>query len=65
MLKIYEPSIFEPLEMFFKPCLERGIFHWNAKGNVVAVHKKWQAISSKLPADLISSVCRKTVEGLL
>ena len=57
MLKIYEPSIFEPLEIFFKPCLERGIFHWNAKGNVVAVHKNdKQSLANYRPISFLQYV---------
>ena len=41
MLKICESSIYKPLEIIFKSCLESGIFprEWK-KANVVPVHKK-------------------------
>ena len=41
MLKIYGSSIYKPLEMIFKQCIETGVFpsEWK-KANIVPIHKK-------------------------
>ena len=41
MLKIYGSSIYKPLEMIFKLCIETGVFpsQWK-RGNIIPIHKK-------------------------
>ena len=41
MLKICGSSIYKPLEMIFKQCIETGVFpsEWK-KANIVLIHKK-------------------------
>ena len=67
MLKICVSSIYKPLEMIFKQCIETGVFSskWK-KGNVVPIHKKGdkQTLENYRPVSLLP-ICGKILERLL
>ena len=67
MIKICDDSIFKPLELIFKSCLENGRFpiKWK-KANVVPVHKRnnKQLIENYRPISLLP-VCGKILERLI
>ena len=67
MLKICGSSIYKPLEMIFKQCIETGFFpaEWK-KANIVPIHKKGdkQTPENYRPVSLLL-ICRKILERLL
>ena len=67
MLKLCGDSIWKPLEIIFKNCLQEGIFpnEWK-KANVVPIHKKnyKQILSNYRPVSLLP-VCSKISERLI
>ena len=67
MLKICGSSIYKPLEMMFKRCIDTGVFpsKWK-KGNIVPIHKKGdkQTLENYRPVSLVST-CGKILERLL
>ena len=56
MIKLCDDSVYKPLEMIFKSCLNQGIFptKWK-KVNVVPLHKKWdhQCVKNYKPVSLL------------
>ena len=67
MLKICGPSIYKPLEMIFKQCIEAGFFpsEWK-KVNIVPIHKKGdkQTLENYRPVSLLP-ICGKILERLM
>ena len=67
MLKICGSSIYKPLEMIFKQCIETGVFssEWK-KANIVPIHKKGgkQALENYLPVSSLP-VCGKILVRLM
>ena len=67
MLKICGSSIYKPLEMIFKQCIETGFFpsEWK-KANIVPIHKKGdkQTIENYRPVSLLP-ICGKILERLM
>ena len=67
MLKICGSSIYKPLEMTFKQCIETGVFpsEWN-KGNIVSIRKKGdkQTLKGYRRVSLLP-ICGKVLERLL
>ena len=66
MIKICDDSIFKPLDLILKSCLENGKFpiEWK-KANVVPLYKKKQtAIENCRPISLLP-VCGKILERLI
>ena len=65
MLKICGSSIYKPLEMIFKQCIETGVFpsEWK-KANIVPIHKKGdkKTLESYRPV-LLLPICGKIFEG--
>ena len=55
MLKICGSSIYKPLEMIFKQCIETGVFpsEWK-KANIVPIHKKRDKHTRKLPSCVVT-----------
>ena len=67
MLKICGDSIYKPLGIIFRACLEHGVFHQNwEKTNVVPIHNKndKQPIKNYSPVSLLP-ICGKIFERLL
>ena len=66
MIKICGDSIFKPLDLILKSCLENGKFPIERKkANVVPVHEKKQtAIENYRPISLLP-VCGKILERLI
>ena len=64
MLKICGSSIYKPLEMIFKQCIETGVFpsEWK-KANIVPIHKKGdkQTLENYRPVSLFP-ICGKTLK---
>ena len=64
MLKIYDSSIYKPLEMIFKQCMETGVFpsEWK-KANIVPIHKKGdkQPLENYSPV-LLLPICEKSLK---
>ena len=67
MLKICGSSIYKPLEMIFKQCIETGFFpsEWK-KTNIVPIHKKGnkQILENYRPVSLLP-ICGKILERLM
>ena len=67
MLKICGSSIYKPLEMIFKQCIETGVFpsEWK-KANIVPIHKKGdkQTLENYRPVSLLP-ICGKILERLM
>ena len=67
MLKICGSSIYKPLEMIFKQCIETGFFpsEWK-KANIVPIHKKGdkQTLENYRPVSLLP-ICGKILERLM
>ena len=67
MLKICGSSIYKPLEMIFKQCIETGLFpsEWK-KGNIVPIHKKGdkKTLEKYRPLSLLP-ICVKILERLM
>ena len=67
MLKIYRFSIYKPLEMIFKQCIDTGVFpsEWK-KGNIVPIRKKRdkKTLENYSPVSLLP-ICGKILERLL
>ena len=67
MLKICRFSIYKPLEMIFKQCIDTGVFpsEWK-KGNIVPIRKKRdkQTLENYSPVSLLP-ICGKILERLL
>ena len=67
MLKICGSSIYKPLEMIFKQCIETGVFpsEWK-KANIVPIHKKGdkQTLENYSPVSLLP-ICGKILERLI
>ena len=67
MLKICGSSIYKPLEMIFKQCIETGLFpsEWK-KGNTVPIHKKGdkKTLEKYRPLSLLP-ICVKILERLI
>ena len=67
MLKICGSSIYKPLEMILKQCIETGAFpsEWK-KGNIVPIRKNGdrQILKNYCPVSLLP-ICGKIFEGLL
>ena len=67
MLKVCGSSIYKPLEMIFKQCIETGVFssEWK-KANIVPIHKKGgkQALENYLPVSSLP-VCGKILVRLM
>ena len=67
MIKLCGNSIYKPLLIIFKDCLNEGKFpHECIKGNVVAIHKKGnkQSLENYWPISLLP-ICRKNFERLI
>ena len=64
MLKICGSSIYKPLEMIFKQCIETGFFpsEWK-KANIVPIHKKGdkQTLGNYRPVSLLP-ICGKSLK---
>ena len=67
MLKICGSSIYKPLEMILKQCIETGFFpsEWK-KANIVPIHKKRdkQTLENYRPVSWLP-ICGKILEGLM
>ena len=67
MLKICGSSIYKPLEMIFKQCIETGVFpsEWK-KASIVPIHKKGdkQTLENYGPVSLLP-ICGKILERLM
>ena len=67
MLKICVSSIYKPLEMIYKHCIETGVFpsEWK-KANIVPIHKKGdkQTLENYCPVSLLP-ICGKILERLM
>ena len=67
MLKICGSSIYKPLEMIFKQCIETGFFpsEWK-KANIVPIHEKGykQTLENYRPVSLLP-ICGKILERLM
>ena len=67
MLKICGSSIYKPLEVIFKQCIETGFFpsEWK-KANIVPIHKKGdkQTLENYRPVSLLP-ICGKILERLM
>ena len=67
MLKISDSSIYKPLEMIFKQCIETGFFssEWK-KANIVPIHKRGdkQTLENDRPVSLLP-ICGKILERLM
>ena len=67
ILKICGSSMYKPLEMIFKQCIETGFFpsEWK-KANMVPIHKKGdkQTLENYLPVSLLP-ICGKILERLM
>ena len=67
MLKICGSSIYKPLEMIFKQCIETGVFssEWK-KANIVPIHKKGdkKTLENYRPV-LLLPICGKILERLM
>ena len=67
MLKICGSSVYKPLEMIFKQCIETGFFpsEWK-KANIVPIHKKGdkQTLENYRPVSLLP-ICGKILERLM
>ena len=64
MLKICGSSIYKPLEMIFKQCIETGLFpsEWK-KANIVSIHKKGdKKILESYRLVLLLPICGKIFE---
>ena len=67
MLKICGSSIYKPLEMIFKQCIETGVFpsEWK-NANIVPIHKKGdkQTLENYRPVSLLP-ICEKILKRLM
>ena len=67
MLKVCGSSIYKPLEMIFKQCIETGVFpsEWK-KANIVPIHKKGdkQTLENYRPVSLLP-ICGKILGRLM
>ena len=66
MLKICGSSIYKPLEMIFKQCIETSVFpsEWK-KANIVPIHKRdKQTLENYRPVSLLP-ICEKILERLM
>ena len=67
MLKLCALSIYKPVEIIFKQCIETGVFpsEWK-KANIVLIHKKGdkQTLENYCPVSLLP-ICRKILERLI
>ena len=67
MVEVCGPSIYKPVGIIFKQCLQTGVFpsEWK-KGNIVPIHKKGdkQMLQNYRPVSLLP-ICGKILERLM